>query len=143
MRRTSWRRQRASPPASQCRNPRSTTLFCFVLIRQTQTERSAEEEAALTAIAALRLSAKKDALPACVAPGLFIGGAGAARNLKALRKRGITHIVNAAPCVPCHFRDNPEGFQYWTVPLFDDPDAGGGPVSFRVGVYHCMPCCLP
>lgn len=84
------------------------------------------EAAALRALAALRLRAKKDNLPARVAGGLFIGGAGAARNLKALRKRGITHIVNAAPAVPCHFRDNPEGaFEYLALPLFDDPDAGG------------------
>lgn len=92
-----------------------------------QAEPGAEAEAAaLRALAALRLRAKKDVLPARVADGLFIGGAGAARNLKALRKRGITHIVNAAPAVPCHFRDNPEGaFEYLPLPLFDDPDAGG------------------
>lgn len=90
-----------------------------------QAEPGAEAEAAaLRALAALRLRAKKDVLPARVADGLFIGGAGAARNLKALRKRGITHIVNAAPAVPCHFRDNPEGaFEYLALPLFDDPDA--------------------
>ena len=92
-----------------------------------QPEPGAEAEAAaLRALAALRLRAKKDVLPARVADGLYIGGAGAARNLKALRKRGISHIVNAAPAVPCHFRDNPEGaFEYLALPLFDDPEAGG------------------
>lgn len=61
-----------------------------------------------------------------MAEGLYIGGAGAARNIKALRKRGITHVVNASPTVPCHFRDNPEGcFEYLALPLFDDPEAGG------------------
>lgn len=92
-----------------------------------QPEPGAEAEAAaLRALAALRLRAKKDVLPARVADGLFIGGAGAARNLKALRKRGISHIVNAAPAVPCHFHDNPEGaFEYLALPLFDDPEAGG------------------
>lgn len=60
-----------------------------------------------------------------MAEGLYIGGAGAARNLKALRKRGITAVVNAAPSVPCYFRDNPEGaFTYLALPLFDDPEAG-------------------
>lgn len=89
--------------------------------------RAEAEAAALRALAALRLRSKRDCLPARVAPGLFIGGAGAARNLKALRKRGITHIVNAAPAVPCHFRDNPEGaFEYLALPLFDDADAGAG-----------------
>jgi hypothetical protein len=87
---------------------------------------SAEEEAALRALAKLRLRAKQDDQPCRVVPGVFVGGAGAARNLKALRKRGITHIVNAAPAVPCHFADNPEGcFSYLALQLFDDPDAGG------------------
>ena len=92
---------------------------------QPEPERAAEL-AALAALAQARARAKKDCLPCRVADGLFLGGAGAARNLKALRKRGITHVVNASPSVPCHFRDNPEGaFEYLALPLFDDPDAGG------------------
>ena len=84
------------------------------------------EAAALRALAAARARTKKDCLPCRVAEGLFIGGAGAARNLKALRKRGITAVVNAAPSVPCHFKDCPEDeFTYLALPLFDDPDAGG------------------
>lgn len=84
------------------------------------------EAAALRALAAAQAFTKKDCLPCRVAEGLFIGGAGAARNLKALRKRGITAIVNAAPSVPCHFKDCPEDeFEYLVLPLFDDPDAGG------------------
>jgi hypothetical protein len=100
-------------------------VVCMEANQRLQPEPGAEAEvAALRALAALRLRVKKDTLPARVAEGLFIGGAGAARNLKALRKRGITHIVNAAPAVPCHFRDNPEGvFEYLALPLFDDPDA--------------------
>ena len=87
---------------------------------------AAAEAVALAAIAAARARSNKDCMPCRVAPGLYIGGAGAARNLKALRKRGITHVVNAAPAVPCHFKDNPEGaFAYLQLPLFDDPDAGG------------------
>lgn len=104
--------------------------------------------AAARKLAALHLRGPKaDALPACVADGLYLGGAGAARNLKALRKRGITHIVNASPTVPCHFRDNPEGaFEYLALQLFDDPDAGGcwrwaaagaGPLAAAAGAGRC------
>ena len=86
---------------------------------------SPEQLAALQKLAALRLRSNKDALPCRVADGLFIGAAGAARNLKALRKRGITHVVNASPSVPCYFKDNPEGcFRYLALQLFDDADAG-------------------
>lgn len=67
----------------------------------------------------------KDKWPCKVAPGLFIGAVGAARNLKALRKRGITHIVNASPIVPCYFRDapSPGTIQYHCVPIYDDESA--------------------
>lgn len=41
---------------------------------------------AIAKLAALRRTAKADGRPACVADGLWIGGIGAARNLKALRK---------------------------------------------------------
>lgn len=65
--------------------------------------------------------AGKDKAPCKVAEALYIGPIGAAKNLKALRKRGITHILNASPIVPCYFIDNPEGaFSYHHVPLFDD-----------------------
>ena len=65
--------------------------------------------------------AGKDKSPCQVLEGLFIGPIGAARNLKALRKRGITHILNVSPIVPCYFRDNPEGaFTYHLVPIYDD-----------------------
>ena len=53
------------------------------------------------------------------------GGIGAARNLRALRKLRITHVVNASPVVPCFFRDAPDGLEieYLSVALFDDPEA--------------------
>lgn len=92
-----------------------------------QTEESAEEErqrlvdAAAHKLALLRRAAGKDKYPCQVLPGLFIGPMGAARNLKALRKCGITHILNVSPVVPCYFRDNPEGaFAYHLVPIYDD-----------------------
>lgn len=90
-------------------------------------------------MAKLRLRLKQDDQPCRVVPGVFVGGAGAARNLKALRKRGITHIVNAAPTVPCHFADNPEGcFTYLTLHLFDDPEAGGSPPPAALRAYSCL-----
>lgn len=48
---------------------------------------------------------------------LYIGSQGAARNLKALRKRGVTHIVNATAILPCYFEDR---FAYLKIPIFDD-----------------------
>jgi hypothetical protein len=62
-----------------------------------------------------------DKAPCKVADGLFMGSIAAARNLKGLRKAGITHILNCSPAVPCFFRDNPErAFAYHTVPIFDE-----------------------
>ena len=89
---------------------------------------AAAEAAALHKLAALRQppEQQRPSAPCRVAEGLYVGGAAAARNLKALRKRGITHIINASPSLPCYFKDNPEGsFTYLVVPLFDDPEAGG------------------
>jgi hypothetical protein len=78
-------------------------------------------DAAEQKLALLRKMAGKDKSPCQVLPGLFIGPIGAARNLKALRKRGITHILNVSPVVPCYFRDNPEGaFTYHVVAIYDD-----------------------
>jgi len=87
---------------------------------QTQDETMLKMQA-LQKRALLQKLAGKDKTPCRVADGLYIGAIGAARNLKALRKRGITHILNASPIVPCYFRDNPEGaFQYLTIPIYDD-----------------------
>eukprot|EP00887_Chlorella_sp_A99_P003464 scaffold7.g3464.t1 len=60
------------------------------------------QELALCKLAALRKAARADSRPCKVADGLYVGGIGAARNLKALRKAGITHVV---------------------VPLYDDASA--------------------
>lgn len=84
-------------------------------------ERQRLMDAAVQKLALLRKMSGKDKSPCQVLPGLFIGPIGAARNLKALRKRGITHILNVSPIVPCYFRDNPEGaFTYHVVPIYDD-----------------------
>lgn len=101
--------------------------FVHPLMMLSSMQRASEAEAAaMRVLAAARAHTKRDCLPCRVSGGLFIGGAGAARNLKALRKRGITAVVNAAPSVPCYFKDCPEDeFTYLSLPLFDDPDAGG------------------
>lgn len=104
-------------------------LFVHPLMMLSSMQHASEAEAAaMRVLAAARAHTKRDCLPCRVSGGLFIGGAGAARNLKALRKRGITAVVNAAPSVPCYFKDCPEDeFTYLSLPLFDDPDAGGCP----------------
>lgn len=94
-------------------------------------EAEEEEERQRKALAAQKLaqlrragSKGSDRAVCRVADGLFVGGIGAARNLKALRKAGVTHILNCSPAVPCFFRDNPEGaFIYHTVPIFDEASA--------------------
>lgn len=50
------------------------------------------------------------------------GSIGAARNIKALQKCGITHILNASPAVPCFFQEH-GNFEYLQVNLFDDSEA--------------------
>ena len=47
------------------------------------------------------------------------GSLGAARNLEGLQKRGVTHVLNASPIVPCFHRRH---FRYKCVPVYDDVD---------------------
>ncbi len=47
------------------------------------------------------------------------GSLGAARNLEGLQKRGVTHVLNASPIVPCFHRHH---FRYKCVPVYDDVD---------------------
>jgi protein-tyrosine phosphatase len=61
--------------------------------------------------------AVEDTEPCRVAPGLFIGSLGAAKNLPALHKEGVTHILNASPIVPCYHRRH---FRYKVVSVYDD-----------------------
>jgi protein-tyrosine phosphatase len=64
-----------------------------------------------------RKFSSEDCEPCRVAPGLFIGSLGAAKNLPALHKEGITHILNASPIVPCYHRRH---FRYKVVSVYDD-----------------------
>ncbi|GAB4815524.1 hypothetical protein N2152v2_002570, partial [Parachlorella kessleri] len=79
-------------------------------------------ERALQKLALARQLAGKDKYPCKVAPGLYIGPVGAARNLKALQKAGITHILNASPALPCFFAEH-GSFKYLVADLFDDAAA--------------------
>ena len=47
------------------------------------------------------------------------GGIAAARNLRALKAAGISHVVNASPIVPCFHRSK---MRYRVVSVFDDPE---------------------
>ena len=81
-----------------------------------------------------------------VMPSLFLGDLQDARDLPALKREGITHIVNCASELPCYFA---EEFTYLALTL-RDPDASlgshigkacefidGGRLNGRVLV-HCI-----
>lgn len=57
--------------------------------------------------------------PCKIADGLFIGGVGAARDLKALQALGVTHVLNASPIVPCFHRKH---LRYKAVVVYDDSE---------------------
>lgn len=57
--------------------------------------------------------------PCRVAPGIYIGGVGAARDLEKLQRFGITHVLNASPIVPCFHR---KYLRYKNVDVFDDEE---------------------
>ena len=47
------------------------------------------------------------------------GSIGSARNLEGLKKRGITHVLNASPVVP---RFHKRHFSYMTIHVYDDAE---------------------
>ena len=55
-------------------------------------------------------------------PRLYIGGAGAAYNLKALQETGISHIISVAPRIGKIFRDE---FQYLHISDVADREGSG------------------
>lgn len=57
-----------------------------------------------------------------ISQNLFLGDRDDARDLQRLRSRGITHIVNCAEEIPCHY---PGDFEYLYLRLAD-PDARFG-----------------
>lgn len=63
------------------------------------------------------MSTKCEIVDECVS--VHTGSLGAARNLEGLRKRGVTHVLNASPIVPCFHRGH---FRYKCVPVYDDVD---------------------
>ncbi|KNC47602.1 uncharacterized protein AMSG_11722 [Thecamonas trahens ATCC 50062] len=58
-----------------------------------------------------------------VAPGLFVGSAEASSNRELLEAAGVTNVINVAPMVCANvFEDADDApFEYWALPLFDDP----------------------
>lgn len=98
------------------------------VLRQVSELEKREEETRLKIHAArkaalLRSLSGRDVMPSKGVMGLplFVGSSGAARNVKGLRKRGVTHVVNASAIVPCYFMNNPNGaFSYLKIPIFDD-----------------------
>jgi len=59
-------------------------------------------------------------LPSEVTPRLYLGNAAAAANLTALRRRGVTHVLNASRTIPNHFEPV---LQYMRVAIDDSDDA--------------------
>ena len=62
------------------------------------------------------LKALRDDEVSEVAPGVFVGGVGGAKNLTRLRACGVTHVVNASPVLPCFYKEH---FQYLVLDLYD------------------------
>lgn len=54
--------------------------------------------------------------------GLFISGAGGAKNWEALEGAGITHVINASPAIPCFFKGK-SSIEYLMVDVYDTAEA--------------------
>ena len=68
---------------------------------------------------AIKRFADSDGLPCKVADALYVGSIGAARNLRALKACGITHIMCVATNIGPSY---PTDFAYMTVPVDDRPN---------------------
>ena len=53
-------------------------------------------------------------------PSFCTGAIGAARDLESLCERGVTHVLNASPVVPCFHKKH---LRYHVVHILDDPEA--------------------
>lgn len=53
-------------------------------------------------------------------PCFCTGAISAARDLEGLRERGVTHVLNASPVVPCFHKKH---LHYHVVQILDDPEA--------------------
>ena len=53
-------------------------------------------------------------------PCFCTGAISAARDLEGLRERGVTHVLNASPVVPCFYKKH---LRYHVVHILDDPEA--------------------
>ncbi|EIE23642.1 phosphatases II [Coccomyxa subellipsoidea C-169] len=82
-------------------------------------EDMAQRQSAIQKLFLVRRFANSDSEPCMLLDGLYVGSLGAARNLEGLQKRGVTHVLNASPIVPCFHRHH---FRYKCVPVYDDVD---------------------
>jgi len=95
--------------------------------RDNQLEAEAEREreklmAMRKALEKVRMRTEMDRELYKVDDRLFISASGGAKNLQSLTDAGITHIVNAAPVVPCFFKEK-GSFQYLHLDLYDTSEA--------------------
>lgn len=87
----------------------------------------------MDALAALRARHRADADPVEVVPGVFVGGVGAARNLAAIRRAGISHVLNASPIVPCFHEGRGGGTFCAATPEAEAEEDTGGEKAAGVG----------
>merc|ERR1712118_594319 len=71
------------------------------------------------------ISEAKDPTPSEIQPRLFLGNSLCSQDLSVLRKKKITHILNATSSLPNQFEDAVDGngktmFQYLRIPVEDD-----------------------
>lgn len=81
-------------------------------------EDNEQRRVAIQKLQLVRRFATQDKEPCTVLPGLHIGPVGAARNLDSLQSKGITHVLNASPVIPCFHKRQ---LRYKQVLVYDDP----------------------
>lgn len=101
--------------SGQCQESGASEAFTDSLVQ----DDLAQRQLAIQKLVAVRQYAHLDGEPCKLLEGLYVGSLGAARNLEGLRKRGVTHVLNASPIVPCFHRGH---FRYKCVPVYDDVD---------------------
>ncbi|KAK9905626.1 hypothetical protein WJX75_003377 [Coccomyxa subellipsoidea] len=101
--------------SEKCETPGASEAYTNSLAQ----EDMAQRQLAIHKLVLVRRFANHDSEPCMLLDGLYVGSLGAARNLEGLQKRGVTHVLNASPIVPCFHRRH---FRYKCVPVYDDVD---------------------
>lgn len=119
------------------KNNKISNLIDLVQTTLTEEEEQRLKLRAQQKLALLNKQAGADKTPIEVMDGVYIGAGAAAKNLKALRKAHITHIVNATTVILCHFmhqtsEKNLYEFSYLKVPVFDDESSDLSPYFEKV-----------